>query len=419
MPGVPGTTLSPRGGLVLTLAIGLSLLAPARASLAAGRIGDASTSAPVERVGAPPAGDSTAIEYGLIAALVAVVVIGALTTLGTALDDKFSTVAQPVGSGEDEPPPEGGEEKSEEKHEPGGKTQSSAGIDFVFQNGGYVHSATSASSYFENLYFEFHEDAAVVNAAAASERPNVKLIHELVWTLTLRADPPQGPPPSENAVLRMDFAFSSLAWGIGGPVPLQDGVFEIEGPDGTTWGWTMEKNVQTGMLEITSTDGPKVDAFVFDGGPDPVNLQGLDFQPEEVLRGVGPDASFTFEIPYGVATDVTFKIRRLSHTVVADLPAPVPVPTLSRAGGVGLALSLALLGGWRARARSDGARLGARSPGRRPGRSPWRRRRRNGITPSTSIPIRPQAPRPSPVGTSACTTSPGKPVPSRQTTSRL
>lgn len=36
---------------------------------------------------------ATAIEYGLIAALIAVVIIGALTTVGTSLTGTFSDVA--------------------------------------------------------------------------------------------------------------------------------------------------------------------------------------------------------------------------------------------------------------------------------------------------------------------------------------
>ena len=36
---------------------------------------------------------ATAIEYGLIAALISVVIIGALTALGTNLSAKFNTVA--------------------------------------------------------------------------------------------------------------------------------------------------------------------------------------------------------------------------------------------------------------------------------------------------------------------------------------
>ncbi|MGB9151994.1 MAG: Flp family type IVb pilin [Alphaproteobacteria bacterium] len=36
---------------------------------------------------------ATAIEYGLIASLIAVVIIGVLTTLGTSLSAKFQTVA--------------------------------------------------------------------------------------------------------------------------------------------------------------------------------------------------------------------------------------------------------------------------------------------------------------------------------------
>jgi pilus assembly protein Flp/PilA len=36
---------------------------------------------------------ATAIEYGLIAALIAVVIIGAVTALGTGLTDTFNSVA--------------------------------------------------------------------------------------------------------------------------------------------------------------------------------------------------------------------------------------------------------------------------------------------------------------------------------------
>lgn len=40
---------------------------------------------------------ATAIEYGLIAALIAVVIIAAVTTLGTNLNAKFQTIATEVG----------------------------------------------------------------------------------------------------------------------------------------------------------------------------------------------------------------------------------------------------------------------------------------------------------------------------------
>lgn len=36
---------------------------------------------------------ATAIEYGLIAALIAVVIIGAVTSAGTAIDTTFQTIA--------------------------------------------------------------------------------------------------------------------------------------------------------------------------------------------------------------------------------------------------------------------------------------------------------------------------------------
>jgi len=39
---------------------------------------------------------ATAIEYGLIAALIAVVIIGAVTTLGTTLSAKFSSIATSI-----------------------------------------------------------------------------------------------------------------------------------------------------------------------------------------------------------------------------------------------------------------------------------------------------------------------------------
>jgi pilus assembly protein Flp/PilA len=41
---------------------------------------------------------ATAIEYGLIAALIAVVIIGTLTTLGTNLNSKLSAVATNLGT---------------------------------------------------------------------------------------------------------------------------------------------------------------------------------------------------------------------------------------------------------------------------------------------------------------------------------
>lgn len=41
---------------------------------------------------------ATAIEYGLIAALIAVVIIGAVTLLGTNLSNTFETIATATGS---------------------------------------------------------------------------------------------------------------------------------------------------------------------------------------------------------------------------------------------------------------------------------------------------------------------------------
>ncbi len=41
----------------------------------------------------------TAIEYGLIAALIAVVIIGAVKTIGTELDEVFTTVATCLSTG--------------------------------------------------------------------------------------------------------------------------------------------------------------------------------------------------------------------------------------------------------------------------------------------------------------------------------
>jgi pilus assembly protein Flp/PilA len=41
---------------------------------------------------------ATAVEYGLMVALIAVVIIAAVTILGTNLSDKFQTVADAVGA---------------------------------------------------------------------------------------------------------------------------------------------------------------------------------------------------------------------------------------------------------------------------------------------------------------------------------
>jgi pilus assembly protein Flp/PilA len=41
---------------------------------------------------------ATAVEYGLMVALIAVVIIGAVTTLGTNLSTKFTTVGTSIGA---------------------------------------------------------------------------------------------------------------------------------------------------------------------------------------------------------------------------------------------------------------------------------------------------------------------------------
>jgi pilus assembly protein Flp/PilA len=41
---------------------------------------------------------ATAVEYGLMVALIAVVIIGAVTTLGTNLSTKFTTVGSSIGA---------------------------------------------------------------------------------------------------------------------------------------------------------------------------------------------------------------------------------------------------------------------------------------------------------------------------------
>ena len=53
---------------------------------------------------------ATAIEYGLLAALIALVIVGAVVTVGTALDTTFTAVADCVGGltvacGAPPPPP--------------------------------------------------------------------------------------------------------------------------------------------------------------------------------------------------------------------------------------------------------------------------------------------------------------------------
>jgi pilus assembly protein Flp/PilA len=332
-----------RSRLATALSILLVLLLPVHGPGASDAACPSTVVAP--KSDAPPEGDATAIEYGLIAALVAVVIITGLTTLGTQLNGKFDTVGEAVpnaGGGGGAPPCEGDVTLYSATHEPGNGTDSSAGTESDFEDGGHVQILATAASDFAAQSFSFDEQAAVVNAASATERPNVKLIHELDWTLTLLAAEPPGGPTGEMAQLRMDFDFTQLDWGIGGPVPQQDGIFEIEGPDGSTWGWSMEKNVQTGALEITSTNGPALEDFVFDEGTTPVAIQGIEFLPEEVLRGVGSGPSFSFEIPYGVATDVAFHVRRLSHTVVSD--AAACVPALSHRSAVILILLLLAAG---------------------------------------------------------------------------
>ena len=48
---------------------------------------------------------ATAIEYGLIAALIAVVAIAAMTSVGTSLNGIFETIAEKLGAGAPAPAP--------------------------------------------------------------------------------------------------------------------------------------------------------------------------------------------------------------------------------------------------------------------------------------------------------------------------
>lgn len=48
---------------------------------------------------------ATAIEYGLIAALIAVVIIGAVSLLGENISDKFNTIAEEIGNAESKTTP--------------------------------------------------------------------------------------------------------------------------------------------------------------------------------------------------------------------------------------------------------------------------------------------------------------------------
>ena len=48
---------------------------------------------------------ATAIEYGLLAALIAVVIIGVVTQLGGELNETFATVESQLDTGNSSPPP--------------------------------------------------------------------------------------------------------------------------------------------------------------------------------------------------------------------------------------------------------------------------------------------------------------------------
>jgi pilus assembly protein Flp/PilA len=49
---------------------------------------------------------ATAIEYGLLAALIAVVIIGVVTQLGGELNETFAAVESQLDSGNSNPPPD-------------------------------------------------------------------------------------------------------------------------------------------------------------------------------------------------------------------------------------------------------------------------------------------------------------------------
>ncbi len=321
-----------RVGLVLALVFAVN--APNYAG--PGRAADAPPTG-VPPAGNPdqPLGDATAIEYGLIAALIAVVIIGPLTALGAHLDGEFDTVADEVDTDPNKlaapPGPAGAGAKTYVHgslpytgiHIPGGTTATDAFLTSPYANGGEATVGITADSDFAARTLTLGLQARVLNSTLAADAPDVALRHHLAWTTTLFAsDPNNEAGPGEMALVSMEISFSHLLWGIGGPVKGQTGVFEIEGPDGTVYSFTVEHDPAAGM-QLTDVTGFDPQGFVIGGLQGPINLQGLTFASQEVLSQV-PPAVFTFEIPYNQATDVTFHVRHASHDKVFAAASAVP-----------------------------------------------------------------------------------------------
>jgi len=284
-------------------------------------------------------GDATAIEYGLIAALVAVVIITGLTALGTSLDEKFEAVADCVGIAEGDSTcghqgKRSGQivdlrtEYYQAQHTPGQITSTDTSFYVPFDGGAEASIDVAEASDFQNNVFTVNVGERVLNSGSAVDAPDTGLRHELVWTYSLFADDPnQIAGPNDRALIHIDIGFDSIRWGINGPVPHQNGVFEIEGPGGVIYAFEIE-HVPGSGLQLISTTKYEPSEFAIGALPGSVTLQGLSFASEEVLSKV-PVAGFDVEIPYNQATDVAFTLRHTSHSSAFKVATASP-PAVSR-----------------------------------------------------------------------------------------
>ncbi len=258
-------------------------------------------------VPADTAPDAHAIEYGLIAALIAVVVIGDLSKLGTNLAETFNDVAGAVngtGSEEDDDPDEDDDHNFEERSERAtgdGRT------------GAYVGTRTTFSGNSAGLTARIDTDTDVWNTDPTLPAPDAGTVNTagVAYELFARND---RAAPGEMATLALKLAFDNVDINIDGPIPGQDFSLDLL-VAGLTWGFTVVRDVDLDRLVVTELRGT-IDRSDIRFSADGNSIVGLE----------GP--TIDVEIPYNTSTTVSFGRVHVANTELFRVPEPPPATLL-------------------------------------------------------------------------------------------
>ncbi|MEM7000699.1 MAG: Flp family type IVb pilin [Pseudomonadota bacterium] len=198
---------------------------------------------PLEATGGEP--DATAIEFGLIAALVAVVIIGELAELGTELEETFDSVADSINNSTSND-----ESHCESPREDCGFRTESSHSNSGRGNDASVNATTRVTGSRSPHSTRIDSQVQVYNSDPDLPAPDAGFTQELTWSVRLQL--PGSSRDLYEIDLRLDFVDVDVF--IDGPIAGQDFVLDLEAA-GFNWGFTVEHDPRENRLNLLDTRG--------------------------------------------------------------------------------------------------------------------------------------------------------------------